>query len=320
MKLRCTILDDYQNAALSMADWSTILSQVDVHVVREHIADEDELAAALHQSDIIVAMRERTPFRKSLLSRLPDLKLLVTTGKRNASIDVAAAVEQGVIVCGTDGSSNATSELTFALILGLAKNLLVENASLQNNGPWQTAISTDLSGSTLGILGLGRIGSQVARIGLAFGMDVVAWSQNLTGQQAASVGARLAGSKEDLLRQSDFVSIHLVLSDRTRSLIGEKELSLMKSSAYLINTSRSAIVDQSALIHALQNRRIAGAGLDVFDVEPLPQDDSFRSLPHVLATPHIGYVSKDTYRAWFPQVVENIQAYLLGSPIRQLTP
>ncbi len=320
MNLRCTILDDYQGAALSMADWSPVQDKVDLQVLREHITREDELVTALEQSDIIVAMRERTPFRKSLLQRLPNLKLLITTGKRNPSIDVPFAIEQGVVVCGTDGSSNATSELAWALILGLAKNLLAENTALQKRGPWQSTISTDLSGSTLGILGLGRIGSQVAQIGRAFGMDVIAWSQNLTTEQAESVGARLALSKEALLRESDFVSIHLVLGDRTRGLIGEKELNLMKRSAYLINTSRSAIVDQTALLHALKDGLIAGAGLDVFDVEPLPDDDPFRSLHNVLATPHIGYVSKITYRAWFPQVVENIEAYLAGSPIRLLNP
>ena len=320
MNLRCTILDDYQGAALSMADWSPIQDKVDLQVLREHITREDELVTALEQSDIIVAMRERTPFRKSLLQRLPNLKLLITTGKRNPSIDVPFAIEQGVVVCGTDGSSNATSELAWALILGLAKNLLAENTALQKRGPWQSTISTDLSGSTLGILGLGRIGSQVAQIGRAFGMDVIAWSQNLTTEQAESVGARLALSKEALLRESDFVSIHLVLGDRTRGLIGEKELNLMKRSAYLINTSRSGIIDQTALLHALKHGLIAGAGLDVFDVEPLPDDDPFRSLPNVLATPHIGYVSKITYRAWFPQIVENIEAYLAGSPIRLLNP
>ena len=303
-----------------MADWSPVQDKVDLQVFREHIAREDELVTALEQSDIIVAMRERTPFRKSLLQRLPNLKLLITTGKRNPSIDVPFAIEQGVVVCGTDGSSNATSELTWALILGLAKNLLVENTALQKRGPWQSTISTDLSGSTLGILGLGRIGSRVAQIGRAFGMDVIAWSQNLTTEKTESVGARLARSKEALLRESDFVSIHLVLGDRTRGLMGEKELNLMKPSAYLINTSRSGIVDQTALLHALKDGRIAGAGLDVFDVEPLPDDHPFRSLPNVLATPHIGYVSKITYRAWFPQVVENIEAYLAGSPIRLFNP
>ncbi|WAH37635.1 D-2-hydroxyacid dehydrogenase family protein [Alicyclobacillus dauci] len=318
MKLRCAVLDDYQHVALSIADWSSITDKVELTTFHQHFDDEDSLVEAIHDCEIVVIMRERTPFRASLFRRLSRLKLLVTTGMRNASIDLAAATKHGVVVCGTEGSSHSTGELTWALILGLAKHIVEENHALRTNGAWQSTISTDLHGKTLGILGLGKIGSQVARIGLAFGMDIVAWSQNLTEEKARSVGVRLAESKEALLRQSDFVSIHLVLSDRTRGLIGARELSLMRSSAYLINTSRAPIVDQTALKEAVMNNVIAGAGLDVYEIEPLPEADEFRSLPNVLATPHIGYVSQDTYRVWYRHVVENIEAFLAGSPIRMM--
>ncbi|MDQ0189061.1 D-2-hydroxyacid dehydrogenase family protein [Alicyclobacillus cycloheptanicus] len=319
MKLQCAILDDYQGVALSMADWSSIEDTISVTAFQQHFADEDALVAAVSQCDIVVVMRERTPFHGALFERLPNLKLLVTTGMRNASIDLDAAKRHGVVVCGTESHSRAPAELTWALILGLAKNLVKENMELRRNGPWQSTVSTDLRGKTLGVLGLGRIGMQVAQIGLAFGMQVVAWSQNLTEDRANAAGARLAASKEALLREADFVTIHLVLSDRTRGLIGRRDLQLMRSTAYLINTSRSGIVDQAALQDALRRGLIAGAGLDVFDVEPLPSDHPYRSLPNVLATPHIGYVSQDTYQAWFTQVVEDIEAYLNGSPVRLLS-
>ncbi|KPV43922.1 D-2-hydroxyacid dehydrogenase family protein [Alicyclobacillus ferrooxydans] len=319
MKLQCIVLDDYQGVALSMADWSKVEDQVDVEVLREHISDEDSLVQAIEQADIIVMMRERTPIQAPLLRRLPNLKLLITTGMRNASLDAAAAVTQGIIVCGTEGNSQAASELTWALILGLAKGIAVEHEAFQKSGPWQSTVGADLYGHTLGIIGLGRLGSQVARVGLAFGMDVLAWSQNLTADLAAKVGVRMAASKEELLTKSDFVSIHLVQSERTRGLIGERELQMMQPNAFLINTSRSAIVNQEALVHALQQKWIQGAGLDVFDEEPLPLHHPLRSLPNVLATPHIGYVTEDTYRTWFAQIIENIQGFLAGSPIRQLT-
>lgn len=318
MKLQCAVLDDYQSVALSMADWSSVKPQVSVTSFHQHFPDNNSLVQAVSHCDIIVIMRERTPFGESLFQRLSNLKLLITTGRRNGSIDLDAAKRHGVVVCGTDGSSYAPSELTWALILGLAKNVVYENNALRSNGPWQSTVSTDLYGKTLGVLGLGRIGTQVTRIGLAFGMNAIAWSQNLTTETASLVGARLAASKDELLRESDFVSVHLVLSDRTRGIIGTPELRHMRPSAYLINTSRSGIVDQAALKEALQNNVIAGAGLDVFDVEPLPSDDPFRSLPNVLATPHIGYVSQDTYVSWFTQVVEDIEAFLTGTPVRAL--
>lgn len=319
MKLRCAILDDYQNVALTMADWSSISDKVEVISFNEHFDTEDKLADVIGDFDIVVIMRERTPFRASLLARLPRLKLLITTGMRNAAIDLAAAASHGVVVCGTASNSEPPAELTWALILGLARQIVQEYNALRSNGPWQSTIGTDLNGKRLGLLGLGKIGSRVARIGLAFGMEVMAWSQNLTKERTDEIGVRLAASKEELLESSDFVSIHLVLSERTRGMIGAAELRRMRPSAYLINTSRARIVDQDALIEALQNRWIAGAGIDVFDIEPLPKDHVFRSLPNVLTTPHLGYVTQANYRTYYRDAVEDIQAFLSGSPIRRLS-
>jgi phosphoglycerate dehydrogenase-like enzyme len=318
MKLRCAVLDDYQKVAMDLADWSSILDKVEVKCFTEHIKQEDQLVEAIGDCEIVVIMRERTAFRGPLLARLPRLKLIVTTGKRNASIDLAAAASQGIVVCGTAGAGNATTELTWALMLGLARHIVPEHNAIRTNGPWQSTIGSDLYGKRLGLLGLGNLGSKVARIGQAFGMDVIAWSQNLTQARADEVGVRLAASKEEVLENSDFVSIHLVLSDRTRGLIGAAELGRMRPSAYLINTSRAPIVDQGALAEALLNGRIAGAGLDVFEVEPLPKDDVFRTLPNVLTTPHVGYVSQANYDVFYRDAVEDIQAFLAGSPIRQL--
>lgn len=319
MTLHCAVLDDYQGVALSLADWSPLVGRVEVRTLREHITDRDDLVADLADCEIVVAMRERTPFDADLLRRLPRLRLLVTTGMRNASIDLAAAAAQGVTVCGTASSPTPTVELTWALILGLARHITTENRALREGGPWQSTVGQDLHGRTLGLLGLGRIGTQVARVGTAFGMEVLAWSENLTAERAADAGVRLAESKEDLLRHSDFVSVHLVLSDRTRGLLGEPELRAMRPHAYLVNTSRAAIVDRTALLRALRDGWIAGAGLDVFETEPLPADDPLRSLPNVLATPHLGYVTERNYRAFHAQAVEDITAFLAGTPIRQLT-
>ncbi|MFJ8086471.1 D-2-hydroxyacid dehydrogenase family protein [Streptomyces sp. NPDC096205] len=319
MTLRCAVLDDYQDAALRMADWSPLDGKAEVRVLREHLADRDELVAALVDCEIVVAMRERTPFDAELLSRLPRLRLLVTTGRRNASIDVAAAAAAGVTVCGTASSATPPVELTWALLLGLARQVTAENRALREGGPWQSTVGQDLHGRTLGLLGLGRIGGRVARIAQAFGMDVLAWSQHLTAERATEAGAELAADKEDLLRRSDFVSVHLVLSDRTRGLLGEPELRAMRPHAYLVNTSRAAVVDRTALLRALREGWIAGAGLDVFDTEPLPADDPLRTLPNVLATPHLGYVTEGNYRTFFTEAVQNITAFLAGSPVRQLT-
>ncbi|CAI0823870.1 D-2-hydroxyacid dehydrogenase family protein [Serratia quinivorans] len=318
MKLKCAILDDYQQVALSMADWSALGDRVEVFSIGQHFSDEAELAVHLQDCDILVIMRERTPITATLLARLPQLKLLITSGMRNASIDLAAAAQRGVIVCGTASGSAAPMELSWALLLGLAKHLLVENHGLRNNGPWQQAVGVTLQGKTLGLLGLGKIGSQMAVVAQAFGMRVLAWSQNLTAERAAEVGVTLAASKQALFEQSDFVSVHLVLSERSRGLVGRPELQAMKKTAYLINTSRAAIVDRSALIDALQQGQIAGAGLDVFEVEPLPSDDIFRQLPNVLATPHLGYVADSNYQIYFREAIENIEAFIAGVPLRQL--
>ncbi|CAI1519530.1 Glycerate dehydrogenase [Serratia quinivorans] len=318
MKLKCAILDDYQQVALSMADWSALGDRVEVFSIGQHFSDEAELAVHLQDCDILVIMRERTPITASLLARLPRLKLLITSGMRNASIDLAAAAQRGVIVCGTASGSAAPMELTWALLLGLAKHMVPESVGLRNNGPWQQAVGVTLQGKTLGLLGLGKIGSQMAVVAQAFGMRVLAWSQNLTAERAAEVGGTLAASKQALFEQSDFVSIHLVLSERSRGLVGRPELQAMKKTAYLINTSRAAIVDRSALIDALQQGQIAGAGLDVFEVEPLPSDDIFRQLPNVLATPHLGYVADSNYQIYFREAIENIEAFIAGVPLRQL--
>jgi len=320
VRRRCAVLDDYQGVALTAADWGPVRHAVDVDVFREHIADEDELVAALREHEIVVLMRERTPFPRRVLERLPALRLLVTTGMRNASVDLAAAAERGVLVCGTGSLVTPTVELTWALVLGLARAVPAENAALRAGGPWQTTVGTDLAGSTLGVLGLGRIGSRVAQIGLAFGMDVVAWSANLTADRADALGVRLAASKDELLATSDVVTVHLVLSERTRALLGAAELARMRPGAHLVNTSRAAIVDQDALVDALRSGRIAGAGIDVFDVEPLPADHPFRTLPTVLATPHLGYVTRRNYALFHREVVEDVAAYLAGTPVRTITP
>jgi phosphoglycerate dehydrogenase-like enzyme len=318
MQLRCAVLDDYQDVALSTADWSRLADSVAVTSLREHIADQDRLVEAIGDCEIVVAMRERTAFTADLFARLPRLRLLITSGMRNASIDLGAAEAYGVTVCGTEGTSEPPIELTWALVLGLAKHLVPENTALRTGGPWQHTVGTDLHGSRLGLLGLGRIGGAVARIGQAFGMEVSAWSQHLTADRAASQGVRLASSKDELLADSDFVSVHLVLSERTRGLIGAAELKRMRPSAYLVNTSRAAIVDQAALARALREGWIAGAGVDVFATEPLPAGDEFRSLPNLLATPHIGYVTERNYRIYFEQAVEDIEAFLAGKPLRRL--
>jgi phosphoglycerate dehydrogenase-like enzyme len=318
MRLRCAVLDDFQNVATTVADWSPVQDRVEVVPFTEHFASEDELASALADFDIAVTLRERVPFPASLLDRLPRLRLLVASGMRNSVIDHAAAERNGVTVCGTRSSSTPPVELTWALLLGLARGIVTENNALRDGGPWQSTVGADLHGRRLGLLGLGKIGSRVAQVGLAFGMEVTAWSENLTEERAEEAGVHLAPSKEELLRRSDFVSVHLVLGDRTRGLLGAAELALLKPTAYLVNTSRAAIVDQDALLAALHEGRIAGAGLDVFDVEPLPAGHPLRSAPRLLATPHLGYVTRSNYRTYYGQAVEDIEAYLAGDPVRRL--
>ncbi|MFE4617729.1 D-2-hydroxyacid dehydrogenase family protein [Streptomyces sp. NPDC056747] len=319
MKLpHCAVLDDYQGVALSSADWSPLAGRVEVRALREHLADRDALVAAVEDCEILVVMRERTPVDAALLDRLPRLRLIVTSGLRNASIDVAAARARGITVCGTASSAEPPTELTWALLLGLARHVRTEAQALREGGPWQSTVGADLAGRTLGLVGLGKIGGRVARIGLAFGMDVLAWSPNLTEERAAEHGVRLAKDRRELLGSSDFVSLHLVLSDRTRGLIGERELRAMRPSAYLVNTSRAGLVDGGALLRALREGWIAGAGLDVFATEPLPADDPLRTLSNVLALPHLGYVTEGNYARYFGQAVEDIEAFLAGAPVREL--
>lgn len=313
---RVAVLDDYQGVARQMADWSTLPPGTDVQVFTDHLADEGRVAERLRDFEIVVAMRERTPFPRSLLVRLPQLRLLVTTGMRNAAIDLVAAAERGVLVCGTGGGEGATAELTWALILALLRRVAQEDAATRA-GQWQVSLGVGLQGKTLGVLGLGRLGSRVAVVGKAFGMSVIAWSQHLTAGRAAEVGATLV-TKDGLLAQSDVLTVHLVLSDRTRGLIGAPELARMKPTAYLINTSRGPIVDEPALIAALERGAIAGAGLDVYNVEPLPPDHPLRRLRNTVITPHLGYVTAETYRVFFGHAVEDIRAFLQGTPTRVL--
>ena len=315
---RVAILDDYQDVALRMADWSSLPSGVEVVVFRDHAAAEDQVAARLADFDVVVAMRERTPFPKSLLDRLPRLRLLVTTGMRNASIDVRAAVDRGVLVCGTAGLPYPTAELAWALILSLVRHVPREDRATRA-GRWQETLGTGLNGKTLGVLGLGTLGSRVARVGRAFEMEVIAWSQNLTAERAAAVGASLV-TRDELLARADVVTIHLVLSERTRGLIGARELGLMRRGAFLVNTSRGPIVDEAALIAALRAGTLAGAGLDVYDEEPLPSDHPLRRLPNTVITPHLGYVTEETYRIFYGQALEDVRAFLAGTPVRALTP
>jgi phosphoglycerate dehydrogenase-like enzyme len=310
--VKVAILDDYQNVALQMADWSPLAGRATISVFNDHLDEPDALAARLAPFEVVCVMRERTPLTRGLLERLPRLKLIASTAFRNASIDLQAARERGIAVANTGYDSTPTIEMTWALILASARHVAAENASLRSGG-WQRRIGNDLKGKTLGVLGLGNIGGEVARIGHAFGMRVIAWSENLTAEKATAAGAELV-RKEELFRQSDVLTIHLVLGRRSRGLVGAAELALMKPRAWLVNTSRGPIVDDSALTTALREHRIAGAAVDVFDVEPLPADHPYRSLDNMLATPHIGYVSQNLYRAFYGDTVRNIVAWLDGIP------
>jgi len=311
-----TVLDDYQAVALTSADWSQVQAAHTVEVITQHIGERTELVRRLAHSDIVVAMRERTPFRADLLEALPALQLLVTTGMANASIDLAAASRQGITVCGTGGSGNAMPELTIGMMIALTRNFAQEDAAVRAGG-WQHTIGPGLAGSRLGIVGLGRLGVPVANLAQALGMEVVAWSPNLTQERADPHGVR-AVDKHELFATADVITIHMPLSDASRGLIGAAELALMKPSAYLINTSRGPIVDEAALLDVLRRRSIAGAGLDVYDVEPLPADHPLRSMPNTLLLPHIGYVTSDNYRTFYRHAVEDILAFGAGTPIRVL--
>jgi phosphoglycerate dehydrogenase-like enzyme len=315
---RVAVLDDYQQVALSSADWGPVTSRAEVTVFSEPLGSLDAAAAALEPFTVIAAMRERTPFPAALLDRLPQLRLLVTTGMRNASIDLPAAQRQGVTVCGTGGSAAGTPELTWALIMALTRSIAAEDARIRAGG-WQSTVGRELAGRTLGLLGLGRIGQRVAGYGRAFGMDVLAWSQNLTADRAESCGARLV-DKAGLFRESDVVSVHVQLSGRTRGLVGATELGLLGQDGYLVNTSRGPIVDEAALLAALHAGTIAGAGLDVFGTEPLPAGHPLRSAPRTVLTPHLGYVTDRGYEVFFADTVEDIVAWLDGVPVRVLRP
>lgn len=311
--MQIVVLDDYQQVAARHADWDSLGAEV---VFLDRHLEGADLVAALEQAQVIVAMRERTPIGAELLAQLPELRLIVTTGRRNASIDVAAARERGIPVCGTAGLASSTVEHTWALILAAARHIPAEDRSMRDGG-WQTTVGTGLAGGTLGVMGLGRLGSQVATIGKAFGMDVIAWSQNLDPEHARSLDVRPV-SKAELMTESDVVTIHLVSSARTHHVVGAAEIAAMRPTAYLVNTSRGPLVDTAALLDALHAGRIAGAALDVYDTEPLPADDPLRTAPRTVLTPHLGYVTDDGYDVFFREAVEDIAAWQAGAPVRLL--
>ena len=315
MSLKGAILDDYQNVALQLADWSSLAKDVEFKVFTKPFASQDEAIKALQGFAVVVGMRERTPFPRQVIEALPDLKLLITTGARNNSFDLKACAERGITVCGTGGVGHPTTGIAFGLMLELTRRIGFENARLKAGAAWQVTLGRDLDGLTLGIVGLGKLGQRSAAVGRAFGMKPIAWSQNLTPEQAKEGGADYAG-KDDLFRHADIVTIHVVLSERSRGLIGARELALRKKTAYRVNTSRGPIVDEQALIAAIEAKSIAGAGLDVFDVEPLPLEHPFRKMDNVVITPHLGYVSEQNYGKYFPDVVEDIRAWLDGKPVR----
>ena len=305
---RIAVLDDYQDVATKMADWSPLERRAELTVFRDHLAGADEVVARLLPFEAVCVMRERTPLSRAILERLPNLKMIASTGPRNASIDVEAAKERGVTVAHTRYSSTSTIEMTWALLLASARHLVIEADDVRAGG-WQRTVGSNFHGKTLGVLGLGNIGSEVAKVGRAFGMNVIAWSQNLTADKAEALGARHV-AKEELFASSDYVTVHLVLSQRTRGLVGAAELGAMKKTARLVNTSRGPIVDEAALVEVLRGERIAGAALDTFDVDPLPKDHPFRTLKNALTTPHIGYVTEDLYRVFYEDSVKNLVSWL----------
>ncbi len=317
--MRLAILDDFQNAVRSVADWSVLEDRVAITVFNDHVADMDKLVKRLEPFEIVVCIRERTLFPRALFERLPNLKLLVTGGMRNLGIDLQGAKDNGVVVCGTESIGFPTAELTWGLILATVRNIPREVESVRNGG-WQVGLGVGLRGKTLGVVGLGRQGAPVAGYGKAFGMNVIAWSQNLTAEKCAEHGVEKAASLDDLLTRSDVVTMHIILSERSRGMIGAAQLAKMKRSAFLINTSRGPIVDEKALIEAVEKGTIAGAGLDVFDTEPLPSDHPFRRMDRIVATPHLGYTCKEGYEQFFGQGVGDVDAWLKGKPVRIMNP
>lgn len=316
--LRAAILDDYQNCALTLADWSSISKDVEVKVFTKPLGDDDAVIKTLQGFAIVNMMRERTPFNRKVIEGLPELKLLITTGARNNSIDLKACAERGITVCGTGGHGNPTTGIAIGLLLELTRRVGWENGRMKAGELWQVTLGQDVEGMTLGVLGLGKLGQRVAKVAMALGMKVIAWSQNLTPEKAKDAGVEYV-SKEDLFAKSDVISIHVILSDRSRGLVGAKEIGAMKKTAFIINTARGPIIDETALLTALKNKTIAGAGLDVFAVEPLPLDSPYRTLDNVVITPHLGYVSEQNYRKQYPDVVEDIRAWLDGKPVRVVT-
>jgi phosphoglycerate dehydrogenase-like enzyme len=316
MTPRVAVLDDYQNVALANGDWQRLNGRAEVTVFDDHLFDEDALVARLAPFAAVALMRERTPFPRKLLDRLPNLELITTSGMWNASVDLIACEERGIIVSGTQTGGGGTAQVTWALIFALAQQITTVDRDVRE-GRWQTGLGEELAGKTLGLLGLGRVGAKVALAAKAFDMDAIAWSPNMTAERAAACGATLV-TRDELLSRSDFFSVHVVLSPRSRGMIGAAEIALMKPTAYLVNTSRGPIVDEAALIAALEQKTIAGAGLDVFDVEPLPLDHPLRRLPSTVLTPHIGYASRESYALYYRQMVEDIEAWLDGAPMRQI--
>jgi D-3-phosphoglycerate dehydrogenase len=318
MRHRCAILDDYQNVALKFADWSPLKDKIDITVFDKPFASSDEAVRALQDFEIVCAMRERTAFSREVLTALPNLKLLLTSGMRNAAFDMDAAKERGIVVCGTGGFGNATVGITIGLMLELTRHIGFENARMHAGEPWQTTMGQDLEGMTLGVVGLGKLGTKVATVAKALGMNVIAWSQNLTPEACAEAGVTYAG-KDELFATADIVSIHVVLSKRSRGLVTRADLERMKPTSYLVNAARGPIVDEAALLDVLQRRKIAGAGLDTFSQEPLPADHPLRKLDNVVLTPHLGYVTEQNYRRYYCDMVEDIAAWLDGKPVRVMT-
>jgi len=316
-RLRCAILDDYMNLALRAADWSKVGDRVDVKVFNQPFASTEAAASALKEFEIICAMRERTPFPRGLFAALPNLKLLITSGMRNAAIDMEAAKEHQVVLCGTQWGRDPTAPLTMGLILELTRNIGRENARMHAGEPLQKFVGIEIEGKTLGVVGLGKLGAKVSGLAKAFGMNVIAWSPNLTSERCKEVGVGYA-SKEQLFSTADIVTIHVVLSQRSRGLVGRDDLARMKPTSFLVNTARGPIVDEAALLQTLQQKKIAGAAIDVFSIEPLPVDHPFRKLDNIVLTPHLGYVTEETFRAHYSQMVEGIEGWFKGEPVRRL--